>query len=123
MGEDIKPVMAYIQGHVQEDDVVYVHNGSVTPFLYYSPFYGLDTGNTFVAVKSWNVKRFRGDVEELREIERVWFIFSHVVSCDCDGHTREQRIEAHVQIIDEYGTQSDRFEAFNAVTYLYDLNP
>lgn len=123
LGEDIKPVLVYIQEHVQENDFIYVHNGSVTPFLYYSSSYGFDMDDTFVAMKSWNIKRFTVDVEELQGSNRVWFIFSHVVSCDCEGNSRAQRIEAHVQVIDAHGVQMDRFEATNAATYLYDLNP
>lgn len=123
MGEDIKPVLAYVRDHLQEGDKVYVHNGSVTPFLYYETSYSLNTADTFVALKSWNVKRFIVDVKDFHGEERVWFIFSHVVSCDCDGNTREDRIQAHVNVLDQYGSQLDYFAAANANTYLYDLNP
>lgn len=123
MGEDIKPVLGYVRDHLQEGDIVYVHNGSVTPFLYYETSYGLDTADTFVAMKSWNVKRFIVDVEDFKGDERVWFVFSHVVSCDCEGNTREDRVQAHVNILDQYGIQLDHFSATNAVVYLYDLNP
>lgn len=122
IGEDIKPVLAYVRDHMQKDDIIYVHNGSVTPFMYYAPFYGLNVSETFVAKKSWNVKRFTIDVEDFRGSNRIWFIFSHVISCDCNGGSREDRVQAHVQILDEYGVQLDRFEASKAVVYLYNLS-
>jgi len=122
MGEDIKPVLAYIQNNVQGDDIIYVHYGSITPFLYYKDFYNLDAGEIFIARKSWNFERFVIDVENFRGRARIWFIFSHVLSCDCEADTREGRIQAHVDVLDKYGTQVDYFEAIRAVTYLYDLN-
>lgn len=123
MGEDIKPVLAYVRDHLQVGDIVYVHNGSVTPFLYYEPLYRLEMAETFVAKKSWNIKRFTVDVEDFKGGERIWFVFSHVVSCDCEGITREDRVQAYVNILDQYGIQLDHFVAANASVYLYDLNP
>jgi hypothetical protein len=122
MGEDIKPVLAYVRDHMEKDDVIYVHQGSTTPFLYYSAAYGLDTDETFVAAKSWNVKRFMVDLNDFQNSERIWFIFSHVVSCGCEGSNMD-RIRHYVGIIDGYGVQLDRFEASRAGAYLYDLNP
>lgn len=122
MGEDIKPVLAYIQDNVQEDDIVYIHHGSLTPFLYYADFYNISEGKVFVARKSWNFERFVIDVENFRGSGRIWFVFSHVLSCDCEASSREGRIQAHVDVLDKYGTQLDHFEAIRAVTYLYNLN-
>ncbi|MCE7859689.1 MAG: hypothetical protein DYG86_07855 [Chloroflexi bacterium CFX2] len=119
MGEDIKPVLAYIQDHKEEKDIIYIHNGSVTPYLFYAPSYVFDDEYVFVAEKSWNIKRFTIDVVELRGNDRVWFVFSHVVFCDCDG----DRVQAHLRIIEEYGERIDGFEAARAAAYLYDMDP
>jgi len=122
MGEDIKPVMAYVRDHMDENDTIYVHQGSTTPFLYYSPNYGLNTENTFVAKKSWNVKRFMVDLEDFQDNDRIWFIFSHVTSCDCEGSNMD-RIRYYTELIDRYGVQLEHFEASQSGAYLYDLNP
>lgn len=122
MGEDIKPVLAYLQKNVQNDDIVYVHNGSITPFLYYADSYHLIADEIFLARKSRNFERFVIDVENFRGSDRIWFIFSHIVSCDCEGDSRESRVQAHVDVLDKYGSQLDYFEATRAVTYLYTLN-
>ncbi|MBL8097756.1 MAG: glycosyltransferase family 39 protein [Anaerolineales bacterium] len=122
MGEDIKPVLAYVQDNVQEDDIVYIHYGSLTPFLYYADVYNIRAEEIFVARKSWNFERFVIDVENFRGSGRIWFVFSHVLSCDCEASSREGRIQAHVDVLDKYGIQLDHFEAIRAVTYLYDLN-
>ncbi|MBV6392396.1 MAG: hypothetical protein KPEEDBHJ_01618 [Anaerolineales bacterium] len=121
LGEDIKPVLAYLERNVQPGDIVYIHNGSVTPFLYYESQYPLRAGEVFLAKKSWNFKRFIIDVENFQGSERIWFVFSHVVSCDCDGGLSE-RIQAHVDLLDEYGVMLDRYDASRAVVYLYDLS-
>lgn len=122
MGEDIKPILAYLRDNVHSSDIVYVHNGSVTPFMYYAPFYDFDAGEIFIASKSWNFKRFTVDVESFHGSGRIWFIFSHIVSCDCEGATRADRLRAHTLLLDKYGVQLDHFEAVNASVYLYDLS-
>ncbi len=121
MGEDIKPVLAYIQEHMQEKDVIYVHKGSIVPFLYYASSYGFNADNTIIAeVNNKGTKGFISDVKNLKGKNRIWFIFSHVISCDgCKG----DRVQYHIQILDQYGIQQDRFEAVKAAVYLYDLNP
>lgn len=121
-GEDIKPVLAYVQENLQPNDIVYVHHGSVTPFLYYASKYELNTENTFVAKKSRNFKRFIIDVEELDGENRVWFIFSHVIYCDCEGTSSAERVQAHVELLNSYGKQLDYFQATRASAYLYDLS-
>lgn len=122
MGEDIKPVLAYIQDHLQEGDIVYIHHGSITPFLYYMDTYNLPAGEIFIAHKSWNFERFVIDVENFRGSDRIWFVFSHVLSCNCEASSREGRIQAHVDVLDQFGSQLDDFAAVRAVTYLYNLN-
>ncbi len=121
MGEEIKPVLAYIQSHMQENDIIYVHKGSVAPFIYYASYYRLNTDNTIVAdVDNKGTKGFMIDIENLKGKNRIWFIFSHVISCDgCKG----DRVQYHVQILDQYGTQQDHFESIKAAVYLYDLDP
>lgn len=124
MGEDIKPILAYIKTHMQADDVIYVHHGDITPFLYYSPFYGLDEADVFLATKSRNFERYTIDVLNFQGTDRIWFIFSHVIYCDCDGTGgRTERVQSHTQLLDRYGIQLDHFEAERASTYLYDLQP
>lgn len=123
LGEDIKPILNYIQSNAANGDEIYVHAGSTTPFLYYLPFYNFKTDDIFVAQKSLNTKRFIVDVDAYQGTERVWFVFSHVVTCDCEATDRAGRIQAYVDILNQYGVQLDHFNASNAVTYLYDLDP
>lgn len=124
MGEDIKPVLAYLREHIEPGDILYIHHGSITPYLYYESEYGLNAGEIFIAYKSYNFKRFMIDAENFRGSDRIWFVFSHVTSCDCDGDLGlGERVLAHVRILDEKGSQMDHFEASRAYAYLYDLSP
>jgi len=106
---------------MQEKDVIYVHKGSVVPFLYYASSYRLNTDNAIIAdVNTKGTEGFMSDVKNLKGRNRIWFIFSHVISCDgCKG----DRVQYHIQVLDQYGTQQDQFEASKASVYLYNLNP
>ena len=120
MGEHIRPVLAYVQAHMQQDDVIYVYSGSVTQFRYYAFSYGLDTDHAIVAENSSGAKRFMDDVNNLKGTNRIWFIFSHVIGCgDCQG----DKVQFYVQSLDKYGVQLDSFAAPGAAVFLYDLNP
>jgi hypothetical protein len=120
LGEHIKPVLAYVQAHMQKNDAIYVYSGSATPFRYYAASYKLNTVNTIVAENSPGVKRFTKDVKSFKEQKRIWFIFSHVIGCD---NCEIDKVQFHIQILDNYGIQLDRFEAPGAFVYLYHLNP
>ncbi len=123
LGEDIKPVMVYVQENRTQNDIVYVYHAARPAFNYYAPFYGLTTGqivagNDTIAPRR-ALQQFMDDVNALRGNSRVWFIFSHVVDCGgCKGD-----MEAfYTQYIDQFGTAIVTFKASNADVYLYNLN-
>lgn len=120
MGEHIKPVLAYIHAHIQEDDIIYVYSGSVNPFRYYASSYDINLGHAIVAENSNGVKGFMRDVNSLKGQNHIWFIFTHVIGCgNCEG----DKVQFYVRSLDTYGTQQDSFEAPGAAVYLYNLNP
>lgn len=118
MEEHIKPVLEYIQANDQAGDTIYVYSGSVTPFRYYAPFYGLDLDTTTVIEGSGGVNRFLRDLNELDGRNRIWFIFTHVIGC---GYCTGDKLQFYVQSLDEHGTQMDDFHAPGADVFLYDL--
>jgi len=123
LGEDIKPVMAYVQENRAQNDIIYVFHGATPAFTYYAPFYGLTTGQIIAGKDIIAVRRalqqFMDDVNGLRGNSRVWFIFSDVVDCGgCKGD-----MEAfYTQYIDQFGTVIVTFKATGADVYLYNLN-
>jgi len=121
MGEDIKPILTYIQTNMQENDLVYVHKGSFAPVMYYASSYRLNTENIiFADVNTKGITGFEVDIENLKGRDRIWFIFSHVISC---GGCKGNRILFHVQLLDQIGIQLEHFEASRAAVYLYNLSP
>ncbi|HET7144141.1 MAG TPA: glycosyltransferase family 39 protein [Anaerolineales bacterium] len=121
---EIKPIMEYIEENVERSDVIYIYYGSVSPFIYYAPFYNLDTGNVIVGVYRQDQKkalnRFFDDVNELQGNQRVWFVISEITYCDgCVGDGRD----FFTNYIDKYGVMLDHILAANSAAYLYDLRP
>ncbi len=122
MGDDIKPVMIYVEQHRIPNDVIYVYHGARPSFNYYAPFYGLDLGNVISGLDLDNapaLKQFYGQVDRLKGNDRVWVIFSHIVACGgCTGD-----MEAfYIQYLDQFGKVEDQFKASGADVYLYNLS-
>ncbi|MCL4528500.1 MAG: glycosyltransferase family 39 protein [Chloroflexi bacterium] len=123
LGEDIKPVMAYVQNNRTPNDIVYVYHAARPAFNYYAPFYDLTTGQIIagkdIIAPRRALQQFMDDINGLKGNNRVWFIFSHVADC---GGCRGDMEAFYTQYIDQFGTATVTFKATNADVYLYDLN-
>lgn len=121
-GDDIKPVMNYIEQHRTQNDIVYVYHGARPSFNYYAPFYGFDTGKVISGLDLDNapaLKQFYSQVNQLKGHDRVWIIFSHIVACGgCNGDMET----FYIQYLDQFGKVEDQFQAQGADVYLYNLN-
>lgn len=122
MGDDIKPVMEYIDQHKAPNDVIYVYHGARPSFNYYAPFYNFDSGSIITGTDLPDVpalKQFYKQVDQLKGDGGVWFLFSHIVDCGgCDGDMET----FYTQYLDQFGSVEDEFHAPGASVYLYDLN-
>ncbi len=121
---EIKPIMKYIEENKKQGDVIYLYYGSVPAFIYYAPFYHLDTENIIMGIyRQSNVKalnRFLDDVKGLRGNNRVWFVIAEITYCDnCVGDRRL----FFTNYLDKNGTNLQSILATNAEAYLYDLSP
>ncbi|MBI1794287.1 MAG: glycosyltransferase family 39 protein [Chloroflexi bacterium] len=123
-GEDIKPVMQYVQENRSPNDIVYVFHSSGPAFTYYAPFYGLDAGRIIVGIeiprKKLALQQFFDDVGLLKGNSKVWFVFSAIV--DCGGCTGDMQT-FYVEYLNTLGKQLNSFNGSGANAYLYDLNP
>ena len=121
LGDDIKPVMAYVERNRTANDTVYVYHGARPSFNYYAPFYGLDQGNVITGVDQSDIpalKQFYKQTAALQGRGRVWFIFSHIVDCGgCSGDMET----FYIQYLNQFGKIMDKFSASGADVYLYDL--
>ncbi|MCL4529075.1 MAG: glycosyltransferase family 39 protein [Chloroflexi bacterium] len=122
MGDDIKPVMIYVEQHRIPNDVIYVYHGARPSFNYYAPFYGFDTGKVISGLDLANapaLKQFYSQVDQLKGNARVWVIFSHIVACGgCTGDMET----FYVQYLNQFGKVEDQFKASGADVYFYNLN-
>ena len=123
MGQDIKPVMEYVEKNRAPGDIVYVFHGARSAFNYYASFYGLDQGNVISGDDLSNapaLKQFYSQVDQLKGNSRVWIIFSNIIAC---GGCKGDMLTFYVQYLNQFGSTIDSFQATGAVVYLYNLNP
>ncbi len=122
LGQDIKPVMAFVSANRAQNDVVYVFHGARPAFNYYATFYGFDKGDVITGQDLPNnpaLKQFFNDVDQLKGRGRVWFIFSNIIDCGgCKGDMETY----YVQYLNQFGSVIDSFQATGADVYLYNLN-
>ena len=117
MGENIKPVLAYVQLHKLETDTVYIYYGAFPAFSYYAPSYGFGPNDYIVGITSRQKPgKYIKDIDKLKQLGRVWFIFSH----NCSGCKVNER-NFYLDYLNSVGTIIDKFKASSASTYLYHL--
>ncbi|WP_083602482.1 glycosyltransferase family 39 protein [Hydrococcus rivularis] len=81
--EETVPVLEYVKSHQQPGDMLYIHRGARSQFLYYAEKFGYREGDYilggFLMPKKEDNRepwvRFTGDIEKLRGKERVWLVF------------------------------------------------
>lgn len=123
-GEELRPVLQYVQRHQQPGDTWYIYNYGKTMYQYYAEVYGLK-GERVVLGSSFRVpppKRlnwdfFEQDFSKLRG-QRVWVIFTH--NWAGDG-VNEMQYGLH--ILDSMGTLKEVHVEYGAAAYLYQLRP
>lgn len=125
LSADIRPVMEYVSENRQPGDIVYVYHSAAPTFLYYAPFYNLDSDNIVIQQDVWSKKKdlenfFKG-VKKLKGNDRVWIIISEIIDCGgCEGDP----LDYFVDSLNAYGSLLDQVESpSQAGGYLYDLNP
>jgi hypothetical protein len=121
---DVKPALDYLADHWQEGDVVYVHCGADMLYDYYANilnYRNLRGKPTVIAIdpgEHISVKEhlafYEKDLERVQGKKRVWFPF--VMSA-------AKFVPVFEHILDERGTQLDKFEGKGSVILLYGLSP
>ena len=140
--EDIKPVLNYVEEHLQAEDTIYLYYASQYAFKYYSNRYSFDYSQEKAmlsepnskwftpalssfppklivgdyARENWEV--FEKDLDHLRGDERVWIVFSHAY----DRRSSLSEEDVFVYLLDRIGTQLDSFSSTEASAYLYNLS-
>jgi hypothetical protein len=136
--EEIKPVIAYLSAHRQDNDVVYVYYGAEPVFRYYLPFYGLEKVHVvwgcaprgaplpFLACPQKPDRNYRSEnrqnlnvyfhqLNQLHGKGRVWILFSHV------SFPRANEEALFLEHLDLIGRRLDQLNTKGSGLYLYDL--
>jgi uncharacterized membrane protein len=122
--EEMKPVLAYIHDHKQPGDSLYIFYISEVPFRYCENCFGLEKDRYGLAdmpvIFGQSGERdpsiYRSDLARLRGKGRVWVLITHPRALG--GIDEEQLFP---EILDQWGRQLDRVDAFNADAMLYDM--
>ncbi len=111
--EEIVPAVEYVLEQRAEDDLLYLYHAAQPAFHYYEEVRGWpgDYRPSVAAIYDW--EGYFGDLETLREHERVWIIFSHVFG-------DEERL--FLNYLNHLGgVERDRFQSVGASVYLYEF--
>jgi hypothetical protein len=123
-GEELRPVLQYVQRHQRPGDEWYIYYYASYSYEYYAEAYGLRGGNVMLGSgfrvppprsKDWDV--YQKDFSKLQG-RRVWVIFSH--NWTLDG-VDESTYALHV--LDGLGVRKDAYLEYGAAAYLYELFP
>lgn len=119
MGEDIKPMIQYIDEHWQDGDHLYIYYSSTRPFEYYQDRFEFDMASLTQGRNhrdDWT--QYLPEFEaELHNKGRLWLLFSHVYEKDEtteEVYIVENLLQARYQLFDEQ-------HAENASIYLFQL--
>ncbi len=117
LGEEMKPVMAYLGAQRQQNDAVYVYYGAAPAFRFYSPLYDLNNARSVWGTQNrLNREGYIRELDQLRGRGRTWVVISH--NCDWNGFDEKALIVEH---LDHMGRRLDQFIGQNSSAYLYDL--
>lgn len=113
--QEVKPVIAYLEEHRQDGDVLYLYHASQYAFKYYAERYGFDDDDYIVGLESYGSdwEDDIGDLDRLRGQGRVWILFSHI---------DQDKTNCFLTHLDSIGKGLDSFEGTGAAVYLYDLS-
>ena len=123
-GEELRPVLQYVQQHQRPGDTWYIYDYARTMYQYYAEAYGLKgdrvvLGSSFRVAppkrKNWDV--YEQDFSKLRG-DRVWVIFTH--NWTGDG-VDEMAYALHT--LDSMGVRMGVHLEYGASAYLYELRP
>jgi len=119
--EEFRPVIAQVAPKVQPGDTIYLYEGAVRAFHYYTNAdsrYALPPGVQVIEGvtegQPWDV--YRNDLEQVRGKPRVWVLFTHVYKWN---DVNEQAL--YLDALDKMGKRLETYSAGAAAGYLYDL--
>jgi hypothetical protein len=121
--EEFRPVIAEVARQIQPGDTVYLYEGAIRAFHYYTNAdrrYALPEGVRVIEGvpegQDWNV--YRNDLEQVRGKPRVWILFTHVYKWK---DVNEQIL--YLDALDKMGKRLETLPApgGTAAGYLYDL--
>jgi hypothetical protein len=115
MGEDIKPVMAFIRDNRKSTDSIYVYYGARQAFEFYASTYGFN--NYIISPTARNEPaRYLEDIQNMKDTQHIWFVFSH----NCSWCTVNER-DFILEYLNQNWVKEAEFESSDASTYLFSM--
>lgn len=116
--EELRPVLAYVEGREQPGDVIYVYYGAKPAFDYYWQTSRFRPSGPVVEGREgrsdWHI--YESDLMQLRGDRRVWIVISH--NWTSNGVDEEKLLSYD---LDTIGHRMDTVREAGAVAYLYEM--
>jgi uncharacterized membrane protein len=116
-GDDIRPVIDYVQARALPSDRWYVYFQAQPQMRYYSDIRGLRVNWTLGSDCGIDSRCYARDIDALEGASRTWIILSHVLT---RGNTDDRVIL--LEQLDRKGRRLQEFSRPGARAYLYDLS-
>lgn len=118
--EEVRPVIEYVLKNQEDADIIYLFYRTKYQFKYYQDILGIKKPNNVVrglrASKRQRVKKYVEQLKNFRGNQRVWFVFSYILSRQKDEK------DFFVTQLEITGIQVKKIEMPGASAYLYDLS-
>ena len=117
--EEIRPVLAFIEAHRDEGDVLYLYHSADTAYVHYRDQFHLGDLPFIKGIRApGDVSAYTANLSQLRGRRRVWVLFCHV--WEENGVDEEHRL---IEILDAMGRRLAETHSRGAAGYLYNLSP
>jgi len=114
LGDDMKPVLSFMEKHSQKDDMVYLYHYATGSFLYYAPAYHLENLPVVKGQDNFkNARRYQKELSSLPAGQRIWFVFTFVGETRVDKDTKQDEREYILNYLHKNGRLVDEYFSTN----------
>ena len=117
LGDDMKPVLSFMEKRAQKDDTVYLYHYTTLSFLYYAPTYHLEDLPVVKGEDNFkNALKYQKEISSLPHGHRIWFVFTFVGETRISQDAKQDEREYILNYLHENGTLLEEYYSTNDVS-------